>query len=66
MTKAVDTKKGKLKVIPEPETPASQPDQEYNLTELLGEMSDFELVQVGLVVMALLHKRAEAANGSGK
>jgi hypothetical protein len=69
MTKTVSTKKGKLKVVPafpEPEAPASQPEQEYNLTELLGEMSDFELVQVGLVVMALLHKRAEAANGSGK
>ena len=66
MKKSADTKKskGKLKAVPEPVTPPAE--QEYNLTELLGGMSDFELVQVGLVVMALLHKRAETSNGSSQ
>ena len=33
----------------------------------MANMTDFELVQVGLVALAILHKRAEGAdNGSGK
>lgn len=63
MTKTAATKKStkKLEAVPETVTPPEE--QEFNLTELLGEMTDFELVQVGLVVMALLHKRAEATSG---
>ena len=40
--------------LPETETPEEAP----NLAEIMQGMSDYELVQVGLCVMALLHQRA--------
>ena len=41
---------------PETETTEEAP----NLAEIMQNMSDYELVQVGLCVMALLHQRATA------
>lgn len=40
----------------QPETETSE--EPLNLAEVMQGMNDFELVQVGLCVMALLHKRA--------
>ena len=40
---------------PETETPK---EEAPNLAEIMQGMSDYELVQVGLCVMALLHQRA--------
>jgi hypothetical protein len=60
MKKSADTKKAKFKKAkevatgPSPEEDASKLD----LTQTMAKMTDFELVQVGLVAMALLHQRA--------
>ena len=44
------------------ETSASQtPSDEESLTEAMLRMTDYELVQVALVALAVLHNRAETA-----
>ena len=48
----------------------TQPDEEQtplDLGAIMADMSDYELVQVGLVALAILHKRADPnVDGSGK
>jgi hypothetical protein len=59
MKKSADTKKSKFKAV-KAEAP-EQSEAEANkldLTQTMARMTDFELVQVGLVAMALLHQRA--------
>ena len=50
------------KTTPQPESDV----EEVNFADLLGQMGNYELIQIGLVVMALLHKRAEEADGPSK
>lgn len=49
------------------ESSATQTPPDEDLGQAMSRMSDYELVQVGLVAMALLHQRCEAAqDGSGQ
>ena len=66
MTKSADTKKSKFKSVKGklPKTPDADASK-LDLTQTMAKMTDFELVQVGLVALALLHQRAVDINDDG-